>query len=609
MLDFYERRIRRIFPVLIVVLLTTLAAGFCLLTPEELKMLGKHVVGGAAYVSNIVLWKEAGYFDQSAVFKPLLHLWSLGVEEQFYIVWPLLLWLLYKSRLNFLTATLVFTAVSFVLCMWGISRHATATFFAPWTRVWELSFGGVLAWLTMNGQPSWPGFMRFNAVLSRVVYRGDTVKPDAWRNVLSFFGLVLIVVGLCTIKHSSTFPSFNALLPVLGAVFIIAAGSESWFNRCILSHRIAVFIGLISYPLYLWHWPLLSFEHIVWGGNPPALWRAVAVVTAFVLAWITYRFVEPPLRYGKYPTIKAAALFLVLVGIGVSGYVIFKGDGVPSRVGRTAEYVASQVEAEVVLDDSRKRCETKFPAWMKEDNKCRMQRPMGENTVAVIGDSHAGHLFAGLATSRSKYSFEVFPGSGGVPFVDVASMTQGAEWRKTVYLRHREAYQHIVADPAIRVVLLAHNPACSWQDAIDMRNPDDKDVGRVLRTGLKRTLDMLQQSGKKVIFVLDNPSLPFEPSRCGKRPIAVEHKCKISRKLWSDNKARQAYEKLVTEAAEKYSNVSVVDLADRMCDRDNCYVVRNNLVLYRDSNHLNIDGSKWVAPVLLQAINKALSER
>ena len=464
----------------------------------------------------------------------------------------------------------------------------------------------------MNAPAAQPWFTKINALLSQVVYRGTETDPKTWRDVLSFVGFILIVVGFCTIKHSSKFPSFNALLPVLGAVFIIAAGSEAWLNRRILSHRVAVFIGLISYPLYLWHWPLLSFEYIVWGGNPPALWRAAAVVMAFVLAWITYRFVEPSLRYGKYQTIKAVALFFVLVGIGVGGYVIFKGDGVPSRVGRTTAYVASQVEAEVVLDDSRKRCETKFPAWMKEDNKCRMQRPMGENTVAVIGDSHAGHLFAGLATSQSKYSFEVFPGSGGVPFVDVSSMTRGAAWRKTVYLRHREAYRHIVVDPAIRVVLLAHNPACSWQDAVDMRNPDDKDVSRVLRTGLKRTLDMLQQAGKKVIFVLDNPSLPFEPSQCVKRPMAIswlDRKCRISRQSWSDNKARQAYEKLVTEAAEKYSNVSVVDLADRMCDRDNCYVVKNNLVLYRDSNHLNIDGSKWVAPVLLQAIDKALSER
>ncbi len=290
--DFYMRRIRRIFPVLIVVLLTTLAAGFLLLTPDELKLLGKHVAGGAAYVSNIVLWKEAGYFDQSAALKPLLHLWSLGVEEQFYIVWPVLLWLLYKSRLNFLTATVLFALVSFILCMKGVSRDATAAFYAPWTRVWELAAGGILAWVVMNWRAP---LAKVNAFLSRVVFRSAAVESRMWRNMLSLLGFALIVVGLCTIKHSSSFPSYNALLPVMGAVFIIAAGADAWLNRVVLSHRVAVFIGLISYPLYLWHWPLLSFEHIVWGGKPPALWRGAAVAVAILLAWVTYRYIEPPL--------------------------------------------------------------------------------------------------------------------------------------------------------------------------------------------------------------------------------------------------------------------------------------------------------------------------
>ncbi len=150
LLNFYERRIRRIFPVLIVVLLSTLVAGFLLLTPEELKTLGKHVAGGAGYVSNFVLWNEAGYFDNAAALKPLLHLWSLGIEEQFYIVWPLLLWLLYKTRLNFFIATVLFTVISFALCIRGVTQDPTAAFYAPWTRVWELSAGGVLAWLAMS---------------------------------------------------------------------------------------------------------------------------------------------------------------------------------------------------------------------------------------------------------------------------------------------------------------------------------------------------------------------------------------------------------------------------------------------------------------------------
>ena len=465
--DFYMRRIRRIFPVLIVVLLVTLAAGFLLLTPDELKLLGKHVAGGAAYVSNLVLWKEAGYFDQSAVLKPLLHLWSLGVEEQFYIVWPVLLWLLYKSRLNFLTMTCLFAVVSFVLCMKGVTRNPTAAFYAPWMRVWELAAGGILAWVVMNWKAPEAVLAKVNAVLSRLVFRGKDVEPRAWRDVLSFLGFALIVVGLCTIKHSSRFPSFNALLPVMGAVFIIAAGSEAWFNRVVLSNRVAVFIGLISYPLYLWHWPILSFEHIVWGGNPPALWRGAAVIAAVILAWVTYRFVEPPLRYGQHSTAKAAGLFMVLVAIGVGGFALYKSNGFPQRID-TPTSAVEEKRIETLLADSQARCEAEFPEWTKQDNKCRLQKPLGENSVAVVGDSHSGHLFAGLASMKSRYTFEIFPGSCAVPFLDVTTAARNNEMRGAVYLRHREAFLHIATDPKIRAVLLAHNPGCSRWDALDL---------------------------------------------------------------------------------------------------------------------------------------------
>ena len=267
LLNFYERRIRRIFPVLIVVLLSAMTAGFLLLTPAELKALGKHIAGGAGYISNFVLWREAGYFDRAATLKPLLHLWSLGVEEQFYIVWPLLLWLFYKARLNFLWAAGIFAAASFALCMYVVLQNPTAAFYAPWTRVWELSAGGILAWIVMSCRLREAWVAKVNAVLSRVLFRGSEIDPRVWRDVLSFLGVLCLIIGLCTIRQSSLFPSWNALLPVLGAVCIIGAGADAWFNRVVLSNRLAVFIGLISYPLYLWHWPLLSFEHILWLGQ------------------------------------------------------------------------------------------------------------------------------------------------------------------------------------------------------------------------------------------------------------------------------------------------------------------------------------------------------
>ena len=607
--DFYMRRIRRIFPVLIVVLLATLAAGFLLLTPDELKLLGKHVAGGAAYVSNLVLWREAGYFDQSAVLKPLLHLWSLGVEEQFYIVWPVLLWLLYKSRLNFLTMTCLFAMVSFVLCVKGVTRNPTAAFYAPWMRVWELAAGGILAWVVMNWKAPEAVLAKVNAVLSRLVFRGKDVEPRAWRDVLSFLGFALIVVGLCTIKHSSRFPSFNALLPVMGAVFIIAAGSEAWFNRVVLSNRVAVFIGLISYPLYLWHWPILSFEHIVWGGNPPALWRGAAVIAAVILAWVTYRFVEPPLRYGQHSTAKAAGLFMVLVAIGVGGFALYKSNGFPQRIDQSVSE-APAIDLSQLRRESQARCEAIFPEWRKQDQKCLLQNEAGMNSVAVLGDSHANHLFVGLAMSQSPYSFEIYPGNCAAPILDITTRAKDlkeGEARGAAYLRHREAYERIAQNPAIRAVVMAHRPWCSGYGIIDHRNPKEKDAGRILRDGLTRTFTMMQKAGKKVIVVLDDPQLPFNPSRCVVRPLLGGKNCQFPRKDWNDRPFKKLYESAVRDVETRFANVSVLDLSDTLCDKTTCYAVRNNAVLYRDDNHLNDAGSRFVAPVIIKAIDDALA--
>ncbi len=607
--DFYMRRIRRIFPVLIVVLLTTLAAGFLLLTPDELKLLGKHVAGGAAYVSNIVLWKEAGYFDQSAALKPLLHLWSLGVEEQFYIVWPVLLWLLYKSRLNFLTATVLFALVSFILCMKGVSRDATAAFYAPWTRVWELAAGGILAWAVMNWKAPEAPLAKVNAFLSRVVFRGDAVEPRAWRDVLSMLGFALIVVGLCTIKHSSKFPSYNALLPVMGAVFIIAAGADAWLNRVVLSHRVAVFIGLISYPLYLWHWPLLSFEHIVWGGKPPALWRGAAVVAAVLLAWVTYRYIEPPLRYGKHSTAKAVGLFVVLAAIGFGGYALYKSNGFPQRIAQETTEVA-QIDLKKLRGESQARCEAIFLEWKKQDQKCLLQDEDGKNSIAILGDSHANHLFDGLATVQSKYSVEIYPGNCAAPLLDIttrANDLHDGEPRGEAYLRHKDAYERIAQNPAIRAVVLAHRPWCSGAGIIDHRHPEEKDAAKILRDGLTRTFEMMQKSGKKVIVLLDDPQLPFNPSRCVVRPFLGGKECQFPRDNWNNRPFKKLYESAVRDVAPHFSNVTIIDLADTLCDKTTCYAVRNHAVLYRDDNHLSDAGSRLVAPVIVKAIDDALS--
>ena len=314
-LDFYGRRIRRIFPALILVMAACYALGWFVLLPDEYAQLGKHMAGGAGFVQNFVLWSESGYFDNAAETKPLLHLWSLGIEEQFYIVWPILLWIGYRLRLNLLSITLLIAIISFVLNIRGINvtKDLTATFYSPQTRFWELLIGATAAYLTLYPSDKLKAFFSrgLTAVKSAfktlVWSRAKLMQMQStpasgspnWANIYSVAGLLILLLGMALINKHRAFPGWWALMPTIGSVLLIIAGPRAIINRTLLSNKLMVSIGLISYPLYLWHWAILSFLRIMQGEVPLWWHRAIAVLLAVVLSILTYKFVEKPIRFGK----------------------------------------------------------------------------------------------------------------------------------------------------------------------------------------------------------------------------------------------------------------------------------------------------------------------
>jgi len=293
-IEFYSRRIKRIFPALSLVLIASLVLGWFVMLPDEYKQLGKHTAGGAGFISNFLFWKESGYFDNAAETKPLLHLWSLGIEEQFYIIWPLLLWFVWKKRFNLLTLTVVITLISFKLNIGKVRVDQVAAYYLPQTRFWELLIGSVLAYLTLHKSNLLSRYQqKLDIWLGAMLYaQAPEANGKTLRNVQSVSGAVLIVLGVLVITKDKHFPGTWALLPTLGAMLIISAGAQAWLNRTVLSSRILVWFGLISFPLYLWHWPLLSFGVII-EGSPLSIWiRIAAVLVSVVLAWLTCLLVE-----------------------------------------------------------------------------------------------------------------------------------------------------------------------------------------------------------------------------------------------------------------------------------------------------------------------------
>ncbi len=325
--EFYARRIRRIFPALILVLIACYTLGWFALLADEYEQLGKHIAGGAGFISNFVLWQESGYFDTGSELKPLLHLWSLGIEEQFYIVWPLLLYLAWKTRLNLALLTLIIVILSFLLNLNNVYKNAAATFYSPGTRFWELLLGGTLAYIVLF-KKKFPENLRRrrDALLGRIIY----ILPPlgGWeiqRNSEAFLGFLLITLAAFGLSKERSFPGWWAILPTVGALFSIAAGPDAWLNRKVLSNRMLVFIGLISFPLYLWHWPLLAFVRIVGSGTPACRTRVAAVIISIVLAWLTYELLEKPIRFGKYGKEKITILCSLMLGIASTGVLTWKG--------------------------------------------------------------------------------------------------------------------------------------------------------------------------------------------------------------------------------------------------------------------------------------------
>ncbi len=309
LLNFYSRRVRRIFPALIIVLICSLCFGWMVMSVDDFGMLGKHVAGGADFVANLVLWSERGGGAGESNFDPMLHLWSLGVEEQFYILWPLLAWAAWRRGVNVLATIAAVSILSMIANMAIVNIDRVSAFYLPVSRFWELLAGAALV----------------------EVERQYGNMPSVLAPFASITGLILLGGSFVLIRVDQMFPGVIALAPVLGAILLIAAGSETAVKRHLFSNRLAIAVGLISYPLYLWHWPLVSFGYVLEGGTPGKGIRIALLALAFLLATLTYLLIEKPIRFGMFKRSQVALpLCAAMAIIGLIGIAIYVWAGYPS---------------------------------------------------------------------------------------------------------------------------------------------------------------------------------------------------------------------------------------------------------------------------------------
>jgi peptidoglycan/LPS O-acetylase OafA/YrhL len=295
-LSFYCRRVKRIFPSLLVMLGCSLLLGWLFLFPTEYVALSKQMLSGVFFLSNFLFWRETGYFNNESESKALLNLWSLSIEEQFYILFPALVWICFKTNPRRLFSLLVlFFCVSIGLSILGSETRPVATFYLPITRGWELLVGCLLANYEFNRS----GNKISNFSPSQIKKAGFLLGGSAL-GIILFFTFWL--------NPSKPFPGYLALFPTFSAAAIIFAGIHSPVNKFLLSNKIIIFLGLISYPLYLWHWPVLYFAKILFQDTALHTSVLLAIIVSFLLSLATYFFVELPIRKNKENTLRVVKM-------------------------------------------------------------------------------------------------------------------------------------------------------------------------------------------------------------------------------------------------------------------------------------------------------------
>ena len=570
LLSFYERRARRILPALFLVMGTTSACAVVFLAPADLVDFAYSVLATTGFLSNFLFWYESGYFDSATEMKPLLHTWSLAVEEQYYLLFPVLLIALWRlPRRIFLIAMAVLGCLSLSLAHLATTfaqdpRLVSGAFYLLPTRGWELLAGAALAF---------PGRQQNNLL------------PRAAGELLSLLGLLLISYAVFRFDSATPFPSLWTAFPVLGAVLLLATAKAGTRAQRVLSFGPLVTVGLLSYSAYLWHQPILAFARHGLSHDLPLQVSLALVFAALCFAFLSWRYVEQPFR--DRGRIGGRALWL---GSAVS--VCFLGALSAFVIQRDGYFAtAHQINVEAQKGDIG---HDEFHAWVSQrfeecENlaireraeswqgflRCQQNFP-GKPSVIFYGDSHAEHLFPGFAErSESNAGYWI---RGGVPFS--GSRT------------HQTLLDAIIAEDHVKLVFFA----AYWSKLYERLGEDG------FKAQLKETLWAVKEAGKLVVLVADTPDFKFDAKHCryGQRLTGKLAQCGLSIEA---GEAQRRYVPALTDVALRL-HVPVFDPWPLFCGEAGCNMTDGGAILYRDNDHLNLPGSRRVGQWLVGEVHR-----
>ena len=551
---FYERRVRRILPALFLVMLACLAAGLSLFLPGQLRSLAQSELAALGFASNIWLWREAGYFMGDARMFPLLHSWSLSLEEQFYLLFPALMMAASRFRLRRLAMVLVLLAGSLALAAVGAYVKPSASFYLLPTRAWELMLGAALA---LGAVPP--------------------LASPRLREAIGWAAVPLILIPVFAYTEQTVFPGLAAVPPCLGTAFLIAAGRDGGCRVTdALSARPVVAVGLISYSLYLWHWPLFVFaRQLTLAPDLSAPVIAFCILLSVLLAAATWRWVERPFRDRERMGSRPLFLWVGGAALLIAGAAVTASSGLPGRMApETLRLAAARDSGSALTKACDARSATAPPC------------PVGAEAVpsfAVWGDSHAGALgeaFDLIGRKQGRAGL-VYPFGGCPGLVDPSTEKVLTIDAGLCRERSRHVIETLLADPSIGDVILVDY----WQSY-------DADPAALHRS-LDRTLARLRRAGKAVTIVAGVPApgydQPWALAMANHLGVAVPEAA-------ADYRPSAA----LRETARRHG-ATLVDLSPSLCRGEPCALTIGDRPLFSDSNHLSREAVLTLVAPALQA--------
>ena len=575
--NFYERRARRILPALFFVMLVCIPFAWMWMLPNQLKDFSQSLVAVSLFASNILFWRESGYFDAAAEEKPLLHTWSLAVEEQYYVLFPIFLilaWRFGKNRVFWMIVGMA--AISLLLSEWGWRNKATANFYLAPTRAWELFAGSIAAF---------------------VVKKHGVQK----HNLLALAGLAAIIFSIFFYDEATPFPSVYTLVPVVGVVLLVLYADEETFAAKLLSIKGCVGIGLISYSAYLWHQPLFAFFRLRTYYEPDINQKLALVVVAFLLAAISWKFIESPFRNR---TVKIS--WLLAPAVIIMGFALL--------IMQRAEsfYTNEQLE---YLEEARARTPNRndcLSPYSGNRQPCIFGDINSPPKIAVLGDSHAITLAytLGLELEEQTSSLTFFGYTHCPPLLGVSPIA----YKNDCSSYYESSFAEIAAQDSIKAVIMLarwpiyyhgtyfHNPGIGTETGVDPTvGLSDEAIERTqgFMDSLGQSISLLQEAGKTVYFITTIPEVGVD---------VVNFYWK-QRFLYGNSKRLLTPRDLVEErdlflddflASRTSSQLMIFEAKDVFCGNMFCNTDAGYQPIYYDENHLNLTGMRILVENLLQ---------